>query len=157
MVSLRRMENQDFQKVLQLQIKAEQTQYVSPIATMLLNQQPSEDCHLLMLEDEIVGFFFIDRDYSQHYDFAEPGEIGLLGYFVDANHQGQGIGKAGVRALKNYLQIQYPQSRSVVLTVNYKNTGAIKAYLAGGFEDTLQLYLGGRSGPQHIMRMTLQE
>lgn len=156
MVSLRRMENQDIQKVLQLQIKAEQTQFVSPIATMLLTQQPSEDCHLLVLEDEIVGFFFIDRDYSQRYDFSEPGEIGLLGYFVDSGRQGQGIGKAGVQGLKDYLQIQYPQARVVVLTVNCKNTGAIKAYLAGGFEDTQQLYLGGRSGPQHIMRLTLQ-
>lgn len=156
-VSLRRMENRDFQKVLQLKIKAEQKQYVSPIATMLLNQQPSEDCHLLVLDDEIVGFFLIDRDYSQRYDFSEPGEIGLLGYFVDANHQGQGVGKAGVQALKNYLQIQYPQARAVVLTVNCKNTGAIKAYLAGGFQDSQQLYWGDRSGPQHIMRSSLQE
>jgi RimJ/RimL family protein N-acetyltransferase len=157
MISLKKMDSQDIEKVMQLEIKAEQTQYVSPITTMLSTLEPSEDCHLLVQEDEIVGFFLIDQLYSHRYDFSGPGEIGLLGYFVDASHQGQGLGKAGVRALKTYLQIQYPQASAVVLTVNCKNLGAIKTYLAGGFKDTEQFYHGGRSGPQHIMRLTLQE
>jgi RimJ/RimL family protein N-acetyltransferase len=156
-IFLRKMEDQDIENVLELEIKEEQTQYVSPITTMLSTLEPSEDCHLLVKEDEIVGFFLIDQNYSHRYDFSEPGEIGLLGYFVDATHQGQGIGKAGVRALKAYLQIQYPDAQAVILTVNCRNLGAIKTYLAGGFEDTQQLYYGGRSGPQHIMRLTLKE
>ena len=157
MIFLRRMEEQDIDRVLHLEIKEQQTQYVSPITTMLSTLEPSEDCHLLVRGDEIVGFFLIDRSYSHRYEFSGPGEIGLLGYFVDDRSQGQGIGKAGVQALKHYLQIQYPEARTVVLTVNCKNLGAIKAYLAGGFEDTQQLYYGGRSGPQHIMRLPLKE
>jgi len=151
------MENRDIERVLQLEIKEQQTQYVSPITTMLSTLEPTENCHLLVRGDEIVGFFLIDQNYSHRYDFSEAGEIGLLGYFVDAMHQGRGIGKAGVQALKAYLQIQYPEALAVVLTVNCKNLGAINTYLAGGFEDTQQLYYGGRSGPQHIMRLDLQE
>jgi RimJ/RimL family protein N-acetyltransferase len=106
---------------------------------------------------DIIGFFIIDTAYAQKYAFAQPGDIGLLAYFVDARHQGKGFGKAGVKALYPYLQAQYPNALSVVLTVNCRNLPAIKSYLQGGFEDTQQLYHGGRSGPQHIMRMPLRD
>jgi predicted acetyltransferase len=157
MVSLRKMEEQDTGAVLQLEIKEEQTGYVSPIEQILARVEPSRDYYLLEMDGNIVGFFIIDNAYTQKHAFAKPEDIGLLAYFVDAKHQGKGVGKAGVKALYPYLQDQYPNALSVVLTVNCKNLPAIKSYLQGGFEDTEQLYHGGGSGPQHIMRMRLRD
>lgn len=43
----------------------------------------------------------------------------------------------------------------MVLTVNARNPAARAVYLAGGFADTGELYLGGPAGPQHVMRLPL--
>lgn len=157
MILLRRMEKPDETVVRRLAMKEEQNRYVSPIKKMLDKLEPGEECHLLEVDKEIVGFFIIDGNYWQKYEFSERGEIGLLGYFVDAKHQGKGLGKAGVKALKGYLESSYPTAKAVVLTVNCKNPRAIRSYLTGGFEDTGQKYYGGRAGPQYIMRMRLSK
>lgn len=82
-------------------------------------------------------------------------DLGLTGYFVDQRQQGRGIGTGGVRALRDYLRREFPDAAAVVLTVNVQNSGAVKAYRRGGFVDTGDLFHGGRSGPQHVMRMGL--
>ena len=152
---IRRMEEKDIFMVLRLEIKENQTGYVSPIEKMLGNLEADEECHLLEYDTEIIGFFLTDQNYWQKYDFSGQGEIGFLGFFIDASHQGRGLGKVAVKGLKPYLKSSYPEADGVVLTVNIKNKAAIKVYLAGGFEDTGEEYLGGRAGPQHIMRMGL--
>lgn len=155
MISWRKMAEEDTAVVRQLGVHEDQNKFVSPIEKILNHLEPHEECHLLEFEKEIVGFFIINENYWQRYNFSEPGEIGLLGFFIDAQHQGKGLGKAGVAALKPYLRACYPAAKAVILTVNCQNQGAISVYWAGGFEDTGQQYLGGRSGPQHIMRMPL--
>lgn len=156
MITLRNMTEQDTAAVLQLTITEEQTGYVSPIAQILTRGTPSREYHLLEAEGTVVGFFIIDTAYAQQYPFAQPGDLGLLAYFVDATHQGKGFGTAGVQALASYLHTHYPRACAVVLTVNCRNLPAIKSYVQGGFADTQELYHGGRSGPQHIMRMPLR-
>lgn len=111
--------------------------------------------HIILHGGEIVGFFNIDTVYDQTYEFTVPGELGLLAFFIDKRYQGKGMGKDSAKALKNYLAEAYSGRGSIALTVNCKNPSAYKAYLHGSFADTGELYHGGKAGPQHIMRMTV--
>lgn len=147
--------------VLHLALLPEQSQFVAPIDQMIGETDPTVDFHVGTVAGEAVAFFKIDRDYKSKISTApldacgfEPNDLGLRGMLVGAQFQGRGYGKAVMAQLKSYLSRHY-QARHVFLTVNCRNLAAIHLYRAGGWEDTGQLYLGGKSGPQHIFRLTL--
>ena len=117
--------------------------------------EPAVDLHAIVEGGRIVGFFKIDRRHPDAPPFAREGEIGLRGFLVDRAQQGRGIATAAVRALGGYLAARYPGAPSVVLTVNCADPAAVTCYRRGGFADTGEIHLGGRAGPQHIMRMPL--
>jgi GNAT superfamily N-acetyltransferase len=78
----------------------------------------------------------------------------LRGFLVDHRQQGWGHGSAATvaavelaRGLTTELQLP---AKGVVLGVNERNPAAHAAYLRAGFVDCGR-FLGGRSGPQHIM------
>lgn len=97
-----------------------------------------------------VGFFVVDETPPE----ADPAaDLHLRAFFVDAAAQGRGVAKAAVHGLEDLLQTDFPAARLVVLTVNARNPAARAAYLAGGFADTGELYLGGPAGPQHVLRL----
>ena len=81
--------------------------------------------------------------------------IGLRGVLVDAGAQGAGIGHKAMALIGGYVRARFPRAREVVLTVNHLNPGARAVYLAAGFRDEGEDFLGGSRGPQHIMRLAL--
>jgi RimJ/RimL family protein N-acetyltransferase len=104
----------------------------------------------MMLDDEPVGFFILDRagvPGSRHV----PAAIGLRAFFVDARHQGRGIAGAALRALPDFARAHFPGARAVVLTVNVDNPIAQRAYMHAGFRQTGDLHLGGVLGPQQVL------
>lgn len=117
--------------------------------------EPDVDLHAIVEAGRVVGFFKIDRGYPREHPFARPSEVGLRGFPIDHAEQGRELARAAVRALPAYVAERHPVAPSVVLTVNRSNPAGIACYLAGGFEDTGEVWLGGRSGPQHVMRMML--
>jgi len=149
------MASTDQQVVRKLAVEEYQHAYVKPIVQTLAKKEKDRDYHLIIESSRIIGFFIIDRGYSNRYTFTEREELGLLGYFIDSRHQGKGFGGAACRKLREYLPEKYPDYSSIALTVNCKNLPAQRAYLSGGFQDTGELFQGGRSGPQHIYRMRL--
>ena len=102
-----------------------------------------------------VGMFKLDPLYWQRNPHAGPQDVGLRGVLVDASAQGRGIGRAMLAQLPDAVRAAFPGARRVVLTVNVDNPRARRAYLAAGFRDAGELYLGGRNGPQHILRLDL--
>ncbi|HBF32904.1 GNAT family N-acetyltransferase [Rhizobium sp.] len=148
-------------RVLHLALLPEQHRFVAPIEQMVGENDPSVDFHIGTVAGEPVAFFKIDRDYRSKVSTApldacgfEPDDLGLRGMLVGQQFQGRGYGKAVMARLKSYVSAHY-QARHVFLMVNCLNHSAIHLYTKGGWEDTGQLYLGGRSGPQHIFRLTL--
>ena len=156
-VTLRPMTDADRDAMLRLRLAPGQERYVSPIDQILEDRLPAEDFHLIVEAASVVGSFSIDRDYARRHDFCLPDELGLLGFQVDGRQQGRGIGHAACARLGAYLSHHYPDRSSVVLTVNCRNVAAQRLYLSSGFEDTGELYHGGRSGPQHIYRMPIMQ
>jgi len=150
------MREDDRQSVASLELLPEQTAYVRPLAQILADLQAHHEPHVITWRHRVLGFFLIDTRCAAAYAFCRPGELGLLGYCIDARRQGEGHGRAAVNGLRSYLSTIYPTAPAVVLTVNCRNTAAIRSYLGGGFNDTGELYHGGRAGPQHIFRMPLR-
>lgn len=145
------MQSEHLAEVAELQVAPQQVQFVGTIEEIMVNIDHLIHPHVMLFNDQVVGFFLIDTTYSAHYKFAVAGSLGLRAFFVSERFQGRGIGKQAVQQLNTYLSIHYPHYDTVYLTVNCKNPAAKHCYESGGFIDTGELYLGGDAGPQHIM------
>lgn len=155
MIRLQPISHRDWDRVSHIAVLPEQEPFCGSIALHFDDLRPNFDFHIVLRDDQAVGFFKIDRDYRAEYPFALPGELGLRGVMIDQREQGKGTGKAAMSALRPYLSQHYPKAASVVLTVNQVNPLARAVYLAAGFIDTGQMFHGGRISAQHIMRMAL--
>lgn len=155
MIHLAPLPHRDAAQVAHLHLPADQQSFVGHIRAMTDEQTPLIDFHAIWEDTTAVGFFKIDRGYAQSYDFAHANEPGLRGLLIGGQFQGRGLGRAFTAALPGYLRHQYPNTPSVVLTVNCKNKRAHHTYVSGGWTDTGTLYHGGPSGPQHILRLLL--
>lgn len=154
-IYFKRLQPDEFECIQKLSVGDDQIHYVGTVQRLLDKACGTSHYHIILHDDQIVGFFNIDTVYDQTYEFTVPGELGLRAFFIDKRYQGKGLGKASAKVLKNYLAEAYSDHPSIALTVNCKNPGAYKAYLHGGFTDTGELYHGGKAGPQHIMRMPI--
>ena len=155
MIALAPLAKEDPGPVAHIAVRPDQEPFCGTIAGHFDENDADVDFHQILRNQSVVGFFKIDRAYHTRYDFVRPDEIGLRGVMIDLGEQGRGTGTAAIAALRDYLPRHYPGVPSVVLTVNDINPPAITAYLRAGFTDTGERYLGGRLGPQHIMRMRL--
>lgn len=156
MITIRKLKNTDLDAVLKLKVADGQVPFVGIISELIAEIPNGIDSHVILAGEQIVGFFKIDTTYADNYDFTLENEIGLRAFFIDENHQGRGYGKSASQALKTYLATHYQGYGSIALTVNCKNPNAFNAYIRGGFIDSGELYLGGRAGPQYIMRMVIE-
>ncbi|MDW6001583.1 GNAT family N-acetyltransferase [Vibrio mangrovi] len=138
-----------------LSVNAQQRAFVGTMEEILVNISDWVHPHVVISEQQVIGFFLVDTRYSLNVDFCQPDDIGIRAFFIDSRQQGKGYGKLAVSLLKPYLQRQYPMHHQVYLTVNCRNKIAFHCYEAGGFKDTRALYLGGAAGPQHIMSLHL--
>ena len=134
----------------------EQVRFAGTADEFLTSQCEGVDHHVILLDDDVIGFFKVDRLYSETYEFCPKGSIGLRALVIDHRQQGKGIGTQAVMDMIPYLARSYPDFSSVYLTVNCENPGAIRCYLKAGYVDTEALYIGGAAGPQHIMKALLR-
>mgnify|MGYP001027654082 CR=1 FL=1 len=140
--------------VLALRVHPDQCAFVSPIEASLAD---AEQCHgstpmAILHGDAPVGYYRIERHANTiaEREYAVPA-LGLRSFFIGADWQGRGFGGGALSALVADLAAREPDARLLVLTVNCRNLPALALYRRAGFEDSGQLYHGGRSGPQHLM------
>ncbi|WP_164661070.1 GNAT family N-acetyltransferase [Tropicibacter sp. Alg240-R139] len=138
---------------LSVSVTSDQINFSGTVAEAYGSAEEGIDFHGIWLGDQPVGFYKIDRLYHSRYPFAGEGDLGLRAFMIDANQQGQGMATRAVEMLKIYIPQHYPDTKSVVLSVNMANPTAIRCYLKGGFEDTGETWPNGEAGPQHIIRM----
>jgi RimJ/RimL family protein N-acetyltransferase len=152
-IEIEKLSEKYVEQALALKVSDEQLMFVGSVQEIFESIPESGHKHVVLVGDEVVGFFVIDTAYSQNYDFCSEGALGLRAFFIDSRHQGKGYGKSSVAALKPYLQQAYSQNSKIYLTVNCKNLSAYRCYSKYGFTDTDELYCGGAAGPQYIMLM----
>ena len=147
-VQLRRFSSDDKPIVEQFKVAAEHRLFVDLVSETLASGH-ERDNFVIEVDNVPVGFFQIDHSSgSQTLDH----HLELHEVLIDRNQQGHGYGRSFIEKLPDFLKSEYPGWQSVCLTVNCKNLSAKRLYELGGFADTGDLELGGRSGPQHIMR-----
>ncbi|NEK24577.1 GNAT family N-acetyltransferase [Sulfitobacter sp. JBTF-M27] len=142
-------------RVAHVQVSPDQIKFSGTIAEAFEAAEDGVGFHGIFLDRGAVGFFKIDRAYSDRYPLVPFGALGLRAFMVDLDRQGQGIAARAVQALPAYLARHYPLATAHYLTVNKINPCAIRAYLKGGFIDTGEKWPLGNAGPQHVMRMSL--
>ncbi|MEW9919479.1 GNAT family N-acetyltransferase [Marimonas sp. MJW-29] len=147
----------DLIKVAHIRVAPDQLIYSGSVAEAFGAAEEGVDFHAILEGAEAAGFFKIDRAYDIRFPFVPAGALGLRAFMVDHGRQGEGIASRAVRLLPDYLRALYPHAKVIYLTVNKVNSGAIRAYLKGGFTDTGEEWPHGDAGLQHIMRMTLAQ
>lgn len=143
--------------VLRLRPLPEQVRFSGlPVDTLPVALAEPEHEPVAVLDDGVpVGFMVLDRNRV----FAEvaraPDTLGVRAFFVDRDHQGEGVGTAALRALPAFVAERYPDVRHLALTVNVRNPVAVRAYARAGFRDTGRLDHSGDHGPQHVLMLEL--
>ena len=144
--------------VLALRVHPEQYAFVSPIDASLADAERSHgSTPMAILHGGVpVGYYRIEHHASTiaERDYAVPA-LGLRSFFIGASWQGRGFGAQAIAALLADIRHRHPEARLLVLTVNCRNLAALALYRRAGFEDSGELYHGGRSGPQHLMSLRL--
>lgn len=133
----------DLPRVAHIAVHPDQVTFSGTIQRAFDSPTPDMDAYAIQHGGAVVGFFRIDRAYSQIHSFAPSTALGLRTVMVDASRQGMGIGRSLCQMLPAYLREHYPRACSLWLTVNLRNPGAVRAYVKGGFVDTGEHWLGG--------------
>lgn len=157
MIKLRRMTADYLAQIDTLTVHAEQVRFVGTMEDILVNVDACTHPHCIVENERVVGFFLIDTTYGYAFDFAPEGCLGLRAFFISELFQGRGYGKQAVALLPEYLHHEYPTYSDLYFTVNCQNLVAIHCYQTDRICDTRQIYDGGPSGPQRIMRLTLKQ
>lgn len=102
--------------------------------------------------EEAAGFFVLDVG-NDRFNYSENEKSVLLrALSVNPNLQGKGIGTQAMMQVSAFAKENFPTCNEIIFGVNENNTAAYQLYLKCGFEDTGNKYLGGKNGPQFIMR-----
>lgn len=149
------MRTEDRTAVLALRVADEQRPFVEPIAETLSFNEAARENHVIDVNGVVAGFFQIETENLRRFRGAAAQELELHEFFIDVGMQGKGIGSVFVLNLKGYILDRYANWSTISLSVNCKNLAAYRLYENGGFIDTGEIWLEGRSGPQHVMRMQL--
>lgn len=139
------------------QLPADQQRFAAPAVESLPlgDGDPDRTSVAILAGDEPVGMFALDRGgYFREFEHG-PSAVLLRAFYVAPEHQSHGYARAAVAAVPAFVRQHLPGVDRIVLTVNTGNPTAIRTYVSGGFTDTGKTYLGGRSGPQHILELTL--
>ncbi|MBI1219719.1 MAG: GNAT family N-acetyltransferase [Rhodobacteraceae bacterium] len=155
-LGFQRLTRDDVPRIDHLTMAPGQDAFTADPALRLASLAADQHAWAILWAGDAVGFLVIDQGFAATHDFARPGEPGLRSVLIDAARQGEGIGKAAMAGLRGLMAATYPEAESLVLTVNERNPAARAVYLNAGFADTGALWLGGRSGPQHILRLELR-
>ena len=154
-ITLEPLARADVSRAMHIELGWDQADFVGTIEMMTTTADAKQDFHIILRDGVVVGFFKLDRGYPEGYPFALPGELGVRGVLVDRRLQGQGIGAAAMALLPDYARAHYPEAHTLVLTVDCRNMHAQRTYERAGFRHENRLHLGGRSGPELIMRLRL--
>ncbi len=71
MITIEKYSPERHEHTCELSVLEEQSQFtVADVGEMLTRLEPTELPHLILADDDVVGFFLFDAAYSEKYDFA---------------------------------------------------------------------------------------
>lgn len=102
----------------------------------------------------IVGFFVLDFGGDKFEFTANPESVLLRSLSINPEFQGKGIGLNVMISLDHFIKEHFHNCKEIVLSVNERNTSALRIYLKTGYHLTGKIK-EGRSGPQLVMSKIL--
>ena len=132
-MELREVNADNWRDVIRIGAREDQGRFVASVAYYLNLCHYGEEWKPLALyqDGEPVGFAMWGYD-------AEEDSHWIGGFFIGANHQGKGYGRAAMEALLDHLAAQ-PGYREAALSYEPENTVARRLYASLGFVETGEL------------------
>lgn len=129
-ISIQEITADNFVEAIKLKVKKEQENFVASNAASIAQSKFHTflQCYGIYDGDVMVGFSAFGRN-------PEDDHIWIARHMVGEQYQGQGYGKAGLRALIEHMQAEY-ECKTIYLDVTPENQAAISLYEDAGFEDT---------------------
>jgi diamine N-acetyltransferase len=129
-MELREVNADNWRDVVRIEPRKVQGRFVASVAYYLNLCHYGEEWQPLAIyqDGEPVGFAMWGYD-------AEEDSHWIGGFFIDANHQGKGYGRAAMEALLDHLARQ-PGYREAALSYEPENTVARRLYASLGFVET---------------------
>ena len=140
-MELREVNADNWRDVIRIEAREDQGRFVASVAYYLNLCHYGEEWKPLALyqDGEPVGFAMWGYD-------AEEDSHWIGGFFIGANHQGKGYGRAAMEALLDHLAAQ-PGYREAALSYEPENTVARRLYASLGFVET-----GERADDEFVAR-----
>lgn len=133
-ISLRKIEESNFHKVIKLEVHENQKGFVATnvysIAQSTVIDQA--ECVAIYEKEEPVGFVLFDFWKDQWW---------ISRFMIAKEHQGKGMGKAAMVKLITYMKDKY-RPKDIFLSIVPENTAAQKLYEKVGFVDTGEMEEG---------------
>ncbi|MFT4414237.1 GNAT family N-acetyltransferase [Fredinandcohnia humi] len=85
------------------------------------------DPYAIYKENEIIGAFYLS------YTPNSENNYWLGGFQIDKRFQGQGLGKAALHRVIDFIYEKHPNCKQILLTVEKENHQAIRLYEGAGF------------------------
>ena len=136
-VILEPIDRGNFQHLFRMQLRPEQTTFVTPprwtlarCYVKLFGDNFEHLPHLIRAGDEVVGYATTVCDPKSAHNYW------IDDIMIAAEHQGKGYGRAAMLAVLKMIVARYPKCRAVQLTCFRTNTNAAALYVSLGFEPT---------------------
>lgn len=128
MISLRRIDEYNFARILELQVAPEQEDFVLPNAWSLSQAYVMPECRPLAIYNGAtpVGFamYALDRD---------DGEYWIYRLMIDRRCQRHGFGREAMQLLIARIRAEAPDRRVVYISFEPQNEAAKRLYTSLGF------------------------
>ncbi|MDH5450047.1 MAG: GNAT family N-acetyltransferase [Candidatus Bathyarchaeota archaeon] len=129
-ITIREITEENWIQAVKLRVKKEQENFEAANAGYLAQSkfQPYIECYGIYSEGEMIGFSAVGQ--SPH-----NKSVWIVRHMVDAKHQGQGYGKAGLKKVIEHLRDKF-SCAEIYLDVEPENEVAINLYKTAGFKMT---------------------
>ena len=138
-----------------LRVKPFQTIFSGDPATFMTGPEDGYDPHVILLDEDVIGMFRIDRTFHLRHTFASSDTMAVSNMLIAADRQGSGYGTAACRQMASYLKSRLGLVRGVHALVHTRNEAALRAFQRGGWTDTGTEHGRDPTGPQKILWMPL--
>ncbi len=129
-ITIREITEENWLDAIRLRVKEDQGKFVASNAASIAQSKfhPFIECYGIYSDDEMVGFSAVGQNPADK-------TVWIVRHMVDAAHQGQGYGKAGLKKIIEHLRGKFSCSE-IFLDVAPANKIATELYKGAGFRIT---------------------
>lgn len=128
MITLRKIDEYNFAKVIRLEVDESQQDFVTSNAFSLSQAYVMPECRPLAIYNGMspVGFamYALDRDENEYWVYR---------LMIDKNHQRKGFGREAMRLLIEHIKKEAPEQDRLYISFEPTNEGAKRLYTSLGF------------------------